>query len=368
MSLPPDAAAALQRSRPPSCQKPSRLRHDAPSSGGAAGLPALARPKTARCRDGRPRDEPIASSVPVVARRATLLSSLGLAAAPLLALGASLPGLTSQALAAADGAAVPAGGFGFDGLGKSEEQYTASKVVALAQAGEGAILFIGVAGYPLPIRLVIGAAEAMAVLTAAQERHNKRPATHEAWGSTLSAVGWKVERVAISDIDRDVFFSRVVLRRGSRHTAAAQPARITPSSPPLLRVTKLRTSQRAAVRSSQDAAGTSATSAARSALQLALSSNSDAVLSACSAAAMASTLSASLCVRPPPSCPLHRCVRTQLSQLCSLSPLLGGQPPWFCWAPTSRPTSAAPKGAPHTSPHSHAANAPGGTCHVAAAV
>eukprot|EP00850_Spirogloea_muscicola_P012549 SM000081S22683 [mRNA] locus=s81:492905:494414:- [translate_table: standard] len=214
MSLPP-GAAALQRPRPSSCQAPARPRLDAPSFGGAAGPTAFARRKTARCQDGRPTeasgDEPTASSVMVVARRAALLSSLGLATAPLLALGGSLPGPTSQALAAADGAAAPAAGFGFDGLGKSEEQYAVSKVVALAQAGEGAILFLGVAGYPLPIRLVIGAAEAMAVLTAAQERHNKRPATHEAWGSTLSAVGWKVERVAISDIDRDVFFSRVVL-------------------------------------------------------------------------------------------------------------------------------------------------------------
>lgn len=33
--------------------------------------------------------------------------------------------------------------FGFDGLGSREEEYAVGKVVALAQAGDGAVLFLG---------------------------------------------------------------------------------------------------------------------------------------------------------------------------------------------------------------------------------
>lgn len=33
--------------------------------------------------------------------------------------------------------------FGFDGLGTSEADYAVGKVVALAQAGDGAVLFLG---------------------------------------------------------------------------------------------------------------------------------------------------------------------------------------------------------------------------------
>lgn len=51
----------------------------------------------------------------------------------------------------------------------------------------------------------------MAVLTAAQERVSPRPATHEAWGSTLAAVGWKVNRVAVTSLQQDTFYSRIVL-------------------------------------------------------------------------------------------------------------------------------------------------------------
>ncbi len=159
--------------------------------------------------------------------------------------------------------------FGFDGLGETEEDYAAGKVVALAQSGDGAVLFVrsaifvsilcfvhfsclfhlasssspvlcgflslllqrfpcnfvdhacfqftrvyvwigtqevedsnvsvevsvgvcSVDGFDLPLRMMVGAAEAMAILAAAQERRSRRPVTHEAWGSSLSAVGWKV--------------------------------------------------------------------------------------------------------------------------------------------------------------------------------
>lgn len=82
--------------------------------------------------------------------------------------------------------------FGFDGLGKTPEEYVLGKVVALAQAGDGAVLFLGVDGFELPLQLVVGPAEAMAVLTAVQERKSRRPMTHEAWGLSLAAVGWKV--------------------------------------------------------------------------------------------------------------------------------------------------------------------------------
>lgn len=47
-------------------------------------------------------------------------------------------------------------------------------------------------GFELPLQLVVGPAEAMAVLTAVQERKSRRPLTHEAWGLSLAAVGWKV--------------------------------------------------------------------------------------------------------------------------------------------------------------------------------
>ncbi|CAM6096392.1 unnamed protein product [Calypogeia fissa] len=101
--------------------------------------------------------------------------------------------------------------FGFDGLGKTPEEYVLGKVVALAQAGDGAVLFLGVDGFELPLQLVVGPAEAMAVLTAVQERKTRRPLTHEAWGLSLAAVGWKVDRVVITGNDNDVFYSSVVL-------------------------------------------------------------------------------------------------------------------------------------------------------------
>jgi bifunctional DNase/RNase len=53
-------------------------------------------------------------------------------------------------------------------------------------------LWFRVDGFDLPLRMVVGAAEAMAILTAAQERRSRRPVTHEAWSSSLAAVGWKV--------------------------------------------------------------------------------------------------------------------------------------------------------------------------------
>ncbi|OAE31936.1 hypothetical protein AXG93_4485s1230 [Marchantia polymorpha subsp. ruderalis] len=141
--------------------------------------------------------------------------------------------------------------FGFDGLGKASEEYVPGKIVALAQAGDGAVLFLGfvtncpcsdtseclfsvhkdeyldvninhpglrirkkkfwVDGFELPLQLVVGPAEAMAVLTAVQERKTRRPVTHEAWGLSLAAVGWKVDRVAITSNENDVFYSRVIL-------------------------------------------------------------------------------------------------------------------------------------------------------------
>lgn len=103
------------------------------------------------------------------------------------------------------------GNFGFDGLGKNAEEYAPAKVLALAQAGEGAVLFLGMDGYEKPLQMIVGAAEAMAVLTAAQERISLRPVTHEAWGSTLAAVGWKVDRVAVTNLQRDAFYSRLIL-------------------------------------------------------------------------------------------------------------------------------------------------------------
>eukprot|EP00897_Mesotaenium_endlicherianum_P007472 jgi/Mesen1/6753/ME000344S06034 len=105
------------------------------------------------------------------------------------------------------------GDFGFDGEGRQPVEYAEGKVVALAQAGEGAVLFVGVDGFELPLRMAVGAAEAMAVLAAAQERHARRPVTHEAWGLTLAAVGWKVDRVAITSLDNEVFMSRVILSK-----------------------------------------------------------------------------------------------------------------------------------------------------------
>lgn len=38
--------------------------------------------------------------------------------------------------------------FGFDGLGTSEADYAVGKVVALAQAGDGAVLFLGLVLQP----------------------------------------------------------------------------------------------------------------------------------------------------------------------------------------------------------------------------
>uniref|UniRef100_A0A7I4ECA2 BFN domain-containing protein n=1 Tax=Physcomitrium patens TaxID=3218 RepID=A0A7I4ECA2_PHYPA len=104
--------------------------------------------------------------------------------------------------------------FGFDGLGSREEEYAVGKVVALAQAGDGAVLFLGVDGFDLPLQMVVGAAEAMAILTAAQDRRSRRPVTHEAWGSSLAAVGWKVDHVTITTMESDVFYSRLVLALG----------------------------------------------------------------------------------------------------------------------------------------------------------
>eukprot|EP01018_Ginkgo_biloba_P010048 Gb_12331 [translate_table: standard] len=101
--------------------------------------------------------------------------------------------------------------FGFDGLGKNVEEYAPAKIVALAQAGDGALLFIGVDGFSAPMRIIMGAPEAMAILSAAQARKSRRPATHEAWGSSLAAVGWKVERMAITSINDGTFYSRLVL-------------------------------------------------------------------------------------------------------------------------------------------------------------
>lgn len=101
--------------------------------------------------------------------------------------------------------------FGFDGLGKNADDYALAKVLALAQAGEGAVLFLGIDGFEKPLQMVVGAAEAIAVLTAAQKRVSSRPVTHEAWSSSLAAVGWKVDRVAVTGLEREVFYSRVVL-------------------------------------------------------------------------------------------------------------------------------------------------------------
>ncbi|XP_024389488.1 uncharacterized protein [Physcomitrium patens] len=114
--------------------------------------------------------------------------------------------------------------FGFDGLGSKEDEYAVGKVVALAQAGDGAVLFLGVDGFDLPLQLVIGAAEAMAILTAAQERRSRRPATHEAWSSSLAAVGWKVDHVTITTKESDVFYCRLVLSLGKSLGEAAASA------------------------------------------------------------------------------------------------------------------------------------------------
>lgn len=37
--------------------------------------------------------------------------------------------------------------FGFDGLGSKEDEYAVGKVVALAQAGDGAVLFLGLGSF-----------------------------------------------------------------------------------------------------------------------------------------------------------------------------------------------------------------------------
>ncbi|KAL2628529.1 hypothetical protein R1flu_013215 [Riccia fluitans] len=105
--------------------------------------------------------------------------------------------------------------FGFDGLGNTPEEYVPGKIVALAQAGDGAVLFLGLDGFEMPLQLVVGPAEAMAVLTAVQERKTRRPVTHEAWGLSLAAVGWKVDRVTITSKESDVFYSRVILSNPS---------------------------------------------------------------------------------------------------------------------------------------------------------
>eukprot|EP00271_Cylindrocystis_brebissonii_P007184 TRINITY_DN20427_c0_g5_i1.p1 TRINITY_DN20427_c0_g5~~TRINITY_DN20427_c0_g5_i1.p1 ORF type:complete len:510 (+),score=90.90 TRINITY_DN20427_c0_g5_i1:422-1951(+) len=146
--------------------------------------------------------------------------------------GQNTPGAMGEEKAEGTPQAKPAGEFGFDGLGRSMEEYAVGKIVALAQSGDGAILFLGVEGYEQPMKMVVGAAEAMAVLTAAQERKAKRPVTHEAWGASLEAVGWRVAHVTISDFDKDVYFSRVILSTSrSPTTSSALPS---PSRPPPL--------------------------------------------------------------------------------------------------------------------------------------
>ncbi len=66
--------------------------------------------------------------------------------------------------------------------------------------------------YILPI--VIGHAEAQAILIALQRVGVERPLTHDLLKTVIETLGGKVERVVIHRLHRNTFYARILIRQG----------------------------------------------------------------------------------------------------------------------------------------------------------
>ncbi len=71
----------------------------------------------------------------------------------------------------------------------------------------------------------IGAMEAMAISTAINEVAFPRPMTHDLLLNTIRAMGGKVTRVEITDIEKGTFFSEIIVStEGSTHRLDSRPS------------------------------------------------------------------------------------------------------------------------------------------------
>lgn len=75
----------------------------------------------------------------------------------------------------------------------------------------------------LPI--YIGAAEAFSIQTALEKMPYQRPLTHDLLISILNELKYKIKKVMIDDLDKGVFFARIVVKRnGNEHKFDARPS------------------------------------------------------------------------------------------------------------------------------------------------
>lgn len=114
---------------------------------------------------------------------------------------------------------------GFDGVGGTESQYAEAKVSQVSLQPSGGVATIAVNGYMHSLEISIGAVEAMAMLHAAGVEM-RRPSTVNTWTRTLKATGATVERVCITRLVSDVFYSRIVGRtpEGAEFSIDSRPS------------------------------------------------------------------------------------------------------------------------------------------------
>ena len=75
----------------------------------------------------------------------------------------------------------------------------------------------------LPI--LVGTREAQAIALALEEEKVSRPMPHDLLGTVLISLGYTVEEILITDLQNDVFFSRMVLSNGQNTiTVEARPS------------------------------------------------------------------------------------------------------------------------------------------------
>lgn len=114
---------------------------------------------------------------------------------------------------------------GFDGVGGVVDEYSEAKVTQVSLNSSGGVASILVNGFPHTLDISIGPVEAMAMLYATGVEL-RRPSTVGTWTRTLKATGASVERVCITRLVSDVFYSRIVMctPQGTRFSIDSRPS------------------------------------------------------------------------------------------------------------------------------------------------
>jgi bifunctional DNase/RNase len=65
--------------------------------------------------------------------------------------------------------------------------------------------------------IMIGLWEALAIRRYIGEHQNPRPMTHDLLGNVIDALGFKLEKIIVTELKKQVFYAKLVLKRDSKH-------------------------------------------------------------------------------------------------------------------------------------------------------